>query len=109
MAVLLGTLALVVALVAVWYTVEAVKRIDVRNEAAVRPFVGDLKRVVDEEARMLQAVSVRLDAIERDVKLLKLEGIELGDVEPHVAATRKAVRHAQRHAQRYQPTLALNG
>lgn len=105
MAVLLGTLALVLALVAVWYTVEAVRRVDFRNEAAVRPFVSDIKRVVDEEARLLQAVSVRLDAIERDVRLLKLEGIELGEVEPHVAATRKAVSRVQS----FYPTTVLQG
>ena len=105
MAVLLGTLALVIALIAVWYTVEAVKRIDVRNEAAVRPHVSDIKRVVDEEARMLQAVSVRLEKIERDVRLLKLEGIEMADVEPHITATRRAVNRVRQ----YYPTTALQG
>lgn len=105
MAVLLGTLALLLALVAVWYTVEAVKRVDFRNEAAVRPFVSDLRRAVNEEAQLLQAVSVRLDAIERDVRLLKLEGIEMTDVEPHVAATRQAVSRVRQ----YYPTTVLQG
>lgn len=105
MAVLLGTLALAVALTAVWFTVEALRRGEGRTEAAVQPDVGALKRAVADEARMLQAVSVRLDAIERDVRLLKLEGIEVDDVEPHILATRQAVDQARR----FYPSAALQG
>ncbi len=97
--------ALFASLGALWFTAEAVRRVDARGEAMVRPYIGDVKRDVEEALRGMRALARRLDGIERDLKWLKAQGANVSGHEAEVAA----VHGAMAQMERFQPTISLNG
>ena len=97
--------ALFAALAALWFTAEAVKRVDGQGAAMVKPHIGDLRRDLDEALDGVRTIGRRLDAIERDLKWLKARGADVADDDRQAIAARAAA--AGRAG--YRPSFTLNG
>ncbi len=103
--VIFACFALFAALGALWFTAEAVRRIDARGEAMVRPYIGNVKRDVEEALKGMRALARRLDGIEHDLKWLKARGADVSGHQAQVAAAHGAMAQLER----FQPTISLNG
>jgi len=100
-----SSFALFAALGALWYTAEALRRVNARGEAMVKPYMGDMKGDVDQALRGMRAINQRLDAIERDLKWLKAQGANVATEDTQAIAARAAA--ASRGLA--QPSVSLNG
>ena len=105
MTTVIAVLSFAMAFVAIWFTSEAVKRIDNNSDARLRPYFRKINQALDENRDAARAMQARLDKLEKQVRLLKLAA-EL----PHTVETEAAAVHAGiNELQRFTPTVRLNG
>jgi len=95
MAVVLGTLAFIMSLGALWLTSEALRRSDGMGEALVRPHLREVKSRLADNTAMLHSIDVRLETLERQVKILmsvRQAPAELGEQTQAIRDTVEDVR-----------------
>jgi len=105
MTTVIAVLSFAMAFVAIWFTSEAVKRIDNNSDARLRPYFRKINQALDENRDVARAMQARLEKLEKQVRLLKLAA----EV-PHTVETEAAAVHAGiSELQRFTPTVRLNG
>jgi len=95
----LGTIAIMISLTALWFTVEALRRIDLRGDGMVRPHVRGLKgrmaetntRIGDLEARISQ-LETRLMATHMESRAARDLAEETRSIRHGLAKSRQAMQ-----------------
>ena len=101
----ISVFAFAMAFVAIWFTSEAVKRLDYNHEALLRPYLRKINVALDEHREASKAMQARLEALEKQVRILKLHA-ERPQAAIHEAA---AVQPVVCELQRFTPSIRLNG
>ena len=70
MSIVLGTIALFVALVALWFSAESMKRGSIQNEAFVKAHVKPVTKSLEETKKAITQIAKRLGVMETEVKVL---------------------------------------
>ena len=96
MTAVLAVLAFIIAFGSIWFTAEALKRIDVHNDAVLKPHLG---------RKTLKSLTRRLEQLEKQVHLLKLKA----DMAPEIERQTAAIQSGLNDARHFIPTVRLNG
>ncbi|MCH7832636.1 MAG: hypothetical protein IIC55_07160 [Proteobacteria bacterium] len=105
MTTVLAVLAFLIAFGSIWFTTEALKRIDAHNDAVLKPHLGKIHALVDANDETLKSLTRRLGQLEKQVHLLKLKA----DLAPEIERETTAIQSGLNDAQHYIPTVRLNG
>ena len=105
MTAVLAFTAFIMALGAIWFTSEAVARVDTRNDAVLKPYLIKIHKSIDENQQTLLALRVRMQHLESEVRLVKLKA----DLPPGVERETSAVNSALKDLKRLPPNLRLTG
>ena len=89
MGAVLGTIAIVISLMALWFTVEVLRRLDARGDGLVRPHLRSLKVRLLETNRRISDLEVRLVQVENRLTATRLESRAARDL----AEETRAIRH----------------
>jgi len=104
MGAILGSLAFVMAFVAIWITTEALRRADGKGDALIRPYVRDIKSRLAENRSLLAELDSRLADIERQVDILKADRQGSAELAEQVGV----VRYGLDQARRFSPSNVFN-
>jgi hypothetical protein len=104
MGTVLGVLAFFMALGAIWFTTEALKRMDVYGTALVTPFVKQMELSLSEARAQTLVLDQRLIELERKVGILRMEH----RAAPQIPGDTKAIGQGIDEAQRFTPTNVYN-
>jgi len=96
MAVVLGTLAFIMSLGALWLTSEALRRSDGLGEALVRPHLREVKSRLADNRATPHSIDVRLETIERQVKILMSANRAPAELVEQTQVMRDAVEDVRR-------------
>lgn len=105
MTTVIAVLSFAMAFVAIWFTSEAVKRVDNNSDARLRPYFGKINKALDDNRDAVRALHARLEKLEKQVHLLKLAAAVPHTVEPEAAAIHAGINELQR----FTPNVRLNG
>ena len=105
MTAVLAVLAFIIAFGSIWFTAEALKRIDAHNNAVLKPHLGKNHAMVDAIDKTLNSLTRRLEQLEKQVHLLKLKA----DMAPEIERQTAAIQSGLNDAQHFIPTVRLNG
>lgn len=105
MTAVLAVLAFIIAFGSIWFTAEALKRIDAHNDAMLKPHLRKIHAVIDANHETLKSLTRRLEQLEKQVHLLKLKA----DLAPEIERETAAFQSGLNDAQLYTPTVRLNG
>jgi hypothetical protein len=101
----MSVISIAMAFVAIWFTSEALKRLDFNHEALLRPYLRKINAALDEHREASRAMQARLEALEKQVRILKLHA-EMPQAAAHeVAAAQPVIGELQR----FTPSVRLNG
>ena len=70
MSILIGTIALFVALVALWFSAESMQRGSSQNEASIKAYVKPVTESLKETNKAINELAKRLGVMETEVKVL---------------------------------------
>ena len=108
MTTVIAVLSFAMAFVAIWFTSEAVKRIDNNSDARLRPYFRKINQALDENRDAVRTLLARLEKLEKLEKQVRL--LKLAAEVPHPVETEAAAVHAGiNQLQRFTPTVRLNG
>lgn len=105
MTTVIAVLSFAMAFVAIWFTSEAVKRVDNNSDARLRPYFRKINQALDENRDTVRAMHARLEKLEKQVRLLKLAAEVPHTVEPEATAIHAGINELQR----FTPNVRLNG
>ena len=105
MTAVLAVLAFIIAFGSIWFTAEALKRIDAHNDAMIKPHLRKIHKVIEAKDETLKSLTRRLEQLEKQVHLLKLKA----DLAPQIERETAALQSGLNDAQLYIPTVRLNG
>ena len=105
MTAVIGVLAFVMAFGAIWFTSEAVRRVDTRNEAMLRPHFRKINAAIDENHEATRSLQARLAKLEKQVHTLKLNA----ELPSAVADESAAIQAGLDNLRHFTPTIRLNG
>ena len=105
MTAVLAILAFAMAFGAIWFTSEALRRVDTRNDAMLKPHLGRIHQLVDKNQETLKSLKKRLDQLEKQVRILKLSAELPSEIERETASLQAGLTDLQR----FSPTIRLNG
>lgn len=105
MTTVIAVLSFAMAFVAIWFTSEAVKRVDNNSDARLRPYFRKIDQALDNNRDAVRSLQARLEKLEKQVRLLKLAAEVPHTVEAETAAVHAGVNELQR----FTPTVRLNG
>lgn len=105
MTTVIAVLSFAMAFGAIWFTSEAVKRIDNSSDAQLRPYFRKFNRALDEDRDALRALLARLEKLEKQVQLLRLVQEVPQSVEREAADIHAGIDNLQR----FTPSIRLNG
>ncbi|MBT3661503.1 MAG: hypothetical protein HOB37_15975 [Rhodospirillaceae bacterium] len=95
MGVVLGSLAIVISFSALWFTVEAVRRVDVHGDGMVRPHVRALKsRIAETNARMSE-LDRRLTQLEDRIVTTRMESRAARDLAEETRSIRSGLQRSR--------------
>jgi len=105
MTTVIAVLSFAMAFGAIWFTSEAVKRIDNGSDARLRPQFRKIDKALDEDRAAMRALLARLEKLEKRVQLLTIAA----EVPQSVSSEAAAIQTGINELQRYAPTVRLNG
>ena len=105
MTAVLAFLAFIMAFGAIWFTSEALRRVDTRNDAMLKPHLGRIHQSVDKNQETLKSLKKRLDQLEKQVRILKLNA----ELPPEIERQTASLQSGLTDLQRFSPTIRLNG
>ncbi|NQU62296.1 MAG: hypothetical protein HQ512_14285 [Rhodospirillales bacterium] len=100
-----SVLSFFMAFGAIWLTSEALRRIDTRNDAMVKPHLRKIYAAVDKNEETLLALKRRMDQVEKQVHTLKLRA----DLPPEIEQETAVIRSGLNNQERFSPSIRLNG
>jgi len=101
----IAVLSFVMAFGAIWFTTEALKRIDNYNDAKLKPHLNKINHAVKGVDDTLRTLRERLEQLESQVHTLKLKA----DIPPAIEQETSALHTEFQKAQQNIPTVRLNG
>jgi len=104
MGTVLGVLAFIMGLGAIWFTTEALKRMDDYGTALVKPFVKQMELSLSEARAQSLALEQRLEDLERKVGILRMDHQAV----PQIPEDMKSIRQRIDEAQQFTPTNVYN-
>ena len=104
MAILFGVLGLVLALLAMWLTTQAIKRIEATGAVLVNPYVRRLETTLNETRTALAKAEERIANLEHQVYILKFERHAQAQTPEDNATNRRRIGEAQN----FTPTSVYN-
>ncbi len=104
MATVFAVLSLVIAIISVWFTTEALKRVDLHGGAAIKPHIRDVNAKIREGHSLMNDIDSRLRRLERQVEVLKIDHRAALDLEQQTQEIRKSVDKARE----FVPSQALS-
>ena len=105
MTAVLAVTAFIMALGAIWFTSEAVARVDTRNDAVMKPYLRKIHQSIDEHNKALLAMKMRMEQLDREIRLLKLNA----DLPPGVGKESVAIQSGLKDLERFTPNVRLTG
>ena len=105
MTAVIGVLAFVMAFGAIWFTSEAVRRVDTRNDAMLRPHFRKINAAIEKNYQVVQSLQARLEKLEKQVHTLKLNA----ELPSAVVGESAAIQSGLNNLQHFTPTIRLNG
>ena len=105
MTAVIGVLAFVMAFGAIWFTSEAVKRVDTRNDTMLRPHFRKINAAIDENYQAVKSLQDRLAKLEKQVHILRLNA----ELPSTLAEESAAIRSGLNNLQNFTPTVRLDG
>lgn len=105
MTAVIAVLAFTMAFAAIWFTSEAVKRVDTRNEAMLRPYFRKINATIDANHKALRSLQARVDQMEKQIHTLKLQAEVPAAIEQEAAAINSGLDNLRK----YTPSIRLDG
>jgi hypothetical protein len=105
MTTVIAVLSFAMAFGAIWFTSEAVKRIDNNHDARLRPRFAKIDKALDEHRDAIRVLMARMEKLDKQVHLLRLSAEVPRAVETEVAAVHAGINELQR----FTPTVRLHG
>ena len=102
MGAILGTIAIVISLTALWFTVEILRRLDARGNGLVRPHLRNLKVRLSETNRRISDLEVRLAGVESRLTATRIESRAARDLAEETRAIRHGLRRSREATNRTQ-------
>jgi len=104
MGAVLGSLAFIMAFGSIWLTAEALRRVDSKGDALIKPYVRDIKARLADNRMLLAELDSRLVSIERQVEVLKSDHQGASDLAEQV----DVVRYGLDQARSFKPSNVYN-
>ncbi|MBC8339128.1 MAG: hypothetical protein ISR51_05605 [Rhodospirillales bacterium] len=101
----ISVLSFLMAFGAIWFTTEALKRVDNYNDARFRPHLNNIYRSIDETEKTLRGFKERVELLERQVHTLKLKTDHAPALQQEAGTLRADIQKAQQGI----PSVRLNG
>ncbi len=105
MTAVIAALSCIMAFGAIWFTSEALKRVDSFNDARLRPHLNKIHQAVGEVHETLDGLKGRLDLLEKKVHVLRLNA----DLPPVIEQEVSALHANINEARNFSPSIRLNG
>ena len=102
MGAVLGTIAIVISLTALWFAVEVLRRVDARGDGLIRPHLRSLKVRLSETNRRISDLEVRLVQVENRLTATRLESRAARDLAEETRAIRHGLRRSREATNRTQ-------
>ena len=101
----ISVLSFVLAFGAIWFTSEALKRVDSYNDAKLRPHLLKVQQAANGVNEILQALNGRVEQLERQIHTLKLKA----DLAPALEQEAAALQANLHKVHKSIPTIRLVG
>jgi len=101
----ISVLSFVLAFGAIWFTSEALKRVDSYNDAKLRPHLLKVQQAANGVNETLQALNGRVELLERQIHTLKLKA----DLAPALEQEAAALQANLHKVHKSIPTVRLVG
>jgi hypothetical protein len=105
MATVLGTLGFLMGLTSVWFTVEAVRRIDRSGEGLIRPHLRKIHTKITETNTRISRLESRLERTEERMLSMFIDERKARDLMAQTDAIRRGAADVR---QSFQPTSSYN-
>ena len=96
--IILGTIAIMISLMALWFAAEAIRRLDARGQGLMRPHLRGLKARWSETNHRINDLEVRLAQIESRLTATRLESRAARDLAEETRAIRHGLRRSREAA-----------
>lgn len=101
----IAVLSFAMAFGAIWFTSEALKRVDSYNDARLKPHIGKVQRAIDEVQETVLSLRGRMEALEKDIRVLKIKN----ELSPILERDTAALRGDLGKVEQFTPSINLNG
>jgi len=101
----IAVLSFLMAFGAIWFTSEALKRVDGYSDARLKPHLNKINQVVGDVHETLDGLKERLSLLEKQVHILKLNA----DLPPVIEQEVSALHSDINQARGFTPSVRLNG
>ncbi len=105
MTAVIAVLSFIMAFGAIWFTSEALKRVDSYNDARLKPHIGKVYRAIDEVHETLVSLAGRMELLEKQVRVLNLNA----ELPPGIERGTAVLRADLVKTEHIIPSIRLNG
>ncbi len=105
MGAVLGILGFLMGLMSLWFTTEALRRVDKSGEGLIRPHVRGIKSKIGETNARISRLETRLENMEARMLSLFLEERKARDLAEQTRAIREGVAEVRRN---FEPAATYN-
>ncbi len=105
MGTVLGIIGFLMGLTSIWFTTEAIRRVDKSGEGLIRPHVRGIKSKISETNARISRLESRIENMEARMLSLFLEERKARDLAEQTRAIRQGVAEVRRN---FQPTATYN-
>ena len=102
MGAILGSIAIVISLTALWFAVEVLRRLDARGEGLIRPHLRSFKVRLSETNRRISDLEARLTQVEHGLTATRLESRAARDLAEETRIIRLGLRRSRAATNRTQ-------
>lgn len=101
----ISVLSFILAFGAIWFTSEALKRVDSYNDARLRPHIGKVNRTIDDVQETIRSMKGRMERLEKQIHILRLNA----ELPPVIESETAALQSDLRKTENFIPSVNLNG
>jgi predicted RNase H-like nuclease (RuvC/YqgF family) len=105
MGTILGIIGFVMGMTSIWFTTEAIRRVDKSGEGLIRPHLRGLKAKIGETNDRISRLETRLENMEARMLSLFMEERKARDLAEQTRAIRQGVAEVRKN---FQPTATYN-
>ena len=105
MTAVIAVLSFIMAFGAIWFTSEALKRVDNFNTARMKPHIGKVYRAIDGVNETILSLQGRMERLEKQVRVLQLNT----ELPPAIERETMALQADLGETPKFVPYINLNG